>query len=217
MGAGQVHAGVINTSDRGWYNASGDHTPTNDNYSTGALFGELRNFFVFDLSGISTSQTFTSASLRLFYPVSGLLASDGTYSVYDVTTSVPSLTAGGSGLVGTFDDLGTGTSYGTQATAVSQQGTFVTVNLNADGLSALNAARGGFFATGGTFSGSGTFYLLFGSSGSENNNPADGQTSLEYELETQVVPEPTTLAIYGIGALGAGLVAYRKKKRAAVA
>jgi PEP-CTERM motif len=87
----------------------------------------------------------------------------------------------------------------------SDNGAFVTINLNAAGLSALNVARGGMFATGGNFSASGVVFRNF------DNILSD--TSLVYEVSSgPAVPEPTTMVMFGIGALGMGLVARRRKK-----
>ncbi|MCY2981709.1 MAG: PEP-CTERM sorting domain-containing protein [Planctomycetota bacterium] len=159
--AGQVQAEIISAFDRGWYDSNGFHDPTNQNYVATnfgiSALGPDRNFFVFNLDGFSTSETITSASLRLF----------------------------------------------TSADA----GTFVTVNLNAAGLSALNAARGGTFATGGTWSSPRPNSFVFGGNFAGNLN----DSSLVYE--TSAVPEPASLALSGIGALGVGLVARRRVKK----
>lgn len=189
--AGQVQAEIISAFDRGWYDSNGFHDPTNQNYVATnfgiSALGPDRNFFVFNLDGFSTSETITSASLRLFNPIQNTFF--GTYTVYDVSTSIPSLTGGGFGLVATYDDLGTGTSYATQAITSADAGTFVTVNLNAAGLSALNAARGGTFATGGTWSSPRPNSFVFGGNFAGNLN----DSSLVYE--TSAVPEPASLAL----------------------
>ena len=214
--AGQVKAGMISASDRGYYERStflpsteiepGYHSSNNLNYLAGSstssgYYNVSRNFFVFDLSGLSTSEIITSASLRL---KNSQGTPSGNYTVYDVSTSIPDLTADGSSGA-TFDDLGTGTSYGIRAMSSADDGTFVTINLNAAGLSALNVARGGFFATGGTFAVDGFAF--------NNSDNILSDTSLVYEVSSgPAVPEPTTMVMFGIGALGMGLVARRRKK-----
>ena len=206
--AGQAQAGIISAFDRGWYDSSGFHDPTNQNYVASipvtSFRGPTRNFFVFNLGAFSTSEIITSASLRLFNPIQNTFF--GTYTVYDVSTSIPSLTGGGFGLVATYNDLGTGTSYATQAITSADAGTFVTVNLNAAGLSALNASRGGTFATGGTWSSSTPNSHVFGFNFAGNLN----DSSLVYE--TSAIPEPASLALSCIGALGVGLVARRRAR-----
>jgi hypothetical protein len=208
-GAGQVQAGIINTSDRGWYQPNGFHDPDNLSYLvSNRFFAPFRNFFVFDLSGVSTLQTITSASLRLWNPLQPQNDFMGTasYEVYDVSTSLSSLTSGAGPAA--YTDLGTGTSYGARDVTSADAGTFVTVNLNAAGLVALNASRGATFATGGTVVSS-DFATIF-SSTIGPLEPSDGLTTLVFE--TQAVPEPTSIAIWGFGAVGISLIAHRKKK-----
>jgi hypothetical protein len=201
--AAPVHSAFLNTIDRGWYNDSdGFHNPNITNYGVGYLDSvEYRNFLVFDLSSVSSSQLITSASLRLFNPVNSTL---GTYAVYDVTTDITTLRAGGNGLFSSFIDLGTGISYGSVSIPNSFSNQFVTVTFNAVGVQALNAAKGGLFATGGTFTWPGS---VFSSSG--GREPNDGWTQLVFESTT--VPEPATMTVFGLGAVVMGLNVRRKR------
>src|SRR6188474_865495 len=58
---------VIPHTDRGWYDNTGFHNPSNPNYVVGGdSFGHYHNFFVFDLSGVT--QPIASAKLMLFVP-----------------------------------------------------------------------------------------------------------------------------------------------------
>ena len=55
---------TINFTDSGWYDATGFHDPSNTNYAAGQfLSDEIRNWFVFNLAGIT--DTILSATLRL--------------------------------------------------------------------------------------------------------------------------------------------------------
>ncbi len=99
-----ANAGVmtIDASDRGWYTETGLHTPSNTNYNVGDTTpaSDQRNFFVFDLSGVT--QQIVSAQLSLFVPTTssgpdgGFFSADATetYAVFDITTSIASLTGG---------------------------------------------------------------------------------------------------------------------------
>jgi len=140
---------TVNASDSGWYSEFGFHNPSNTNYITG-FTGSLvtRSLFVFDLSSISG--VIVSATLRL--PNFQSLSPDATetFAIFDVSTALATLTAGGSGLTGIFADLGTGTTYGSGPTPGGVTlGTTQDFGLNAAGLAALNVALGGQVALGG--------------------------------------------------------------------
>jgi hypothetical protein len=198
---------TINATDRGQYDDSGSHTPSNLNYVVGDDEDESyilhRNFFVFDLSGVT--QPIVSAQLSLYNPYidefnTGYDSTDATetYAVYDVSTGIASLTDGTAG-VGAYTDLGSGTSYGSYVASAADNGTFVTFSLNAAGLSALNSATG-LFAIGGaltTLDAFNNIEYLFGFSG---NNLADTQLILE-TASASGVPEPSVIALLGFGGL----------------
>jgi Ca2+-binding RTX toxin-like protein len=143
---GSVEATTINFTDSGWYDSTGFHGPTNQNYITGKT---NRNFFIFDLSAVS--EPINGAHLRLSMPVGGYNSPDATetYTLFDVSTPVATLQAGGSGLLSVYDDLGTGTALGSLEVSRDNVTAVVSVVLNAAGVAALNAAAGGQFAIGG--------------------------------------------------------------------
>ncbi len=142
-----AEAATLDASDSGWYNEFGFHDPNNRNYITGFASARLtRSFFVFDLS--SVTGTIISATLRV--PNFQSLSPDPseTFALFDVTTDIATLTAGGSGLTAVYDDLGTGVSYGSGTMPGGISGASQDFLLNPAGLAALNAA-GGFIAIGG--------------------------------------------------------------------
>jgi hypothetical protein len=157
---------AITAADSGWYNSTGLHDPFNGNYLVGLppdAPGQYRNWFVFDVPAVSGS--ITSARLELFNPSGGYSSVDGseTYTLFDVSTPIGTLTAGGSGLTGIYDDIGTGVSYGSVTVTSASNGQLVVVNLNAAGIAALTAAQGGQIAIGGaltSLSGSAAQYLF---------------------------------------------------------
>jgi hypothetical protein len=201
-------ADVINAIDSGWYSESGMHVAVNDNYVVGEVSGVVRhNFFVFDLTAVVDD--IVSASIQLYNPDSALPALRGyvspdaaeTFELYDVSTPIASLSASsaaGPAGVATFDDLGTGTVFGQRVVSAADNGTTISVALNADGLAALNAARGGLFALGGALTSLGSFgdEYVFGFSVALDN---PNVRQLEFRTRP-AVPEPGTLALLGIAA-----------------
>jgi hypothetical protein len=202
-------ADVINAIDSGWYSEAGVHTAQNQNYLTGNFGGSARrSFFVFDLTAVANE--IVSASIQLYNPDSALPALRGyvspdateTFALYDVSTPVASLTASsaaGPAGVAVFDDLGSGAVFGERVMSVADNGTTVSLALNADGLSALNAARGGLFALGGALTslGGAADEYVFGFSVLLDNPDV---RRLEFRT-IEAVPEPTTLALLGVAAV----------------
>ena len=69
-----------------------------------------------------------------------------------MTTPISTLTAGGSGLVGIYNDLGSGTLFGSLLFSEADNGSLLSINLNASALAAISAAISGDgnFAIGGS-------------------------------------------------------------------
>jgi PEP-CTERM motif len=208
-GSSPARAAIItlNAVDYGVYDESGQHVASHQGYAAGydGHF-ELRNFFVFDLA--SVSGTIVSASLRLntFY-VNFYQQGTSTYTLFDVTTPIASLIAGGTGLVGTFNDLGSGTTYGNRSYTFGDEFQVRDIALLASGVNALQAAVGGQFALGGTlppplFRGFGLHQNVFG--GCCGIGP-----QLVLDVEPVPVPEPATLTLVGFG-LAAAVVRRRR-------
>jgi hypothetical protein len=212
---------TVNVVDNGSYNEFGEHTASNINYIAGLAESgchglrlcEYRNWFVFDLAGVSG--TIVSASLRLRSsgfesPVPGQFGQQGTetYTLFDVTTPIASLTAGGTGLVGTFNDLGSGTAYGNRTYSKADELQVREIALQAAGVNALQAALGGQFALGGaitTIDHTNFFEHVFGGSFGLN-------AQLVLDVEPVPVPEPATLALVGFG-LAAAVVRRRRASK----
>ena len=134
--------------NQGWWSSSTANRDFNDNYLVGqppdAGGARYRNFFTFDLSNACAA---SAVSLRLTrYVQSGPV----TYSLFDVSTPAATLNANNGTNEGIFEDLGTGVSFGSFSVAPGGADDVVTFRLNVAGVSAFNAARGGFFSVGGS-------------------------------------------------------------------
>ena len=209
---------TIDATDRGWYGDNGNHNSGLLSYLSGDCRGaicvggtntgidEFRNFFVFDLSGVTGP--ITVATLRLHntdgttqFPNNvGFFSDTGseTYLVSEVSTAIASLLAGTGGMAA-FGDLGSGTSYGSFTATSAANGTFVEIALNSAAIAALNQASG-LFAFGGsitTLNGFPDEETLFAFS--------DSGLLSDTQLELTVVPEPSAVLLLaaGIALLGA--------------
>jgi hypothetical protein len=160
---------TIDAIDAGWYDSTGFHDPTNTNYVTGYCCepADHRNFFVFDLAGVSRS--IASAELRVLTPSGGFASNAGseTYQLFDISTSVATLRAGGAGKTAIYNDLGSGVSYASRVVTPADDGQVLSLPLSAAAVANLNTSLGSLAALGGgltTISGTAD-QVVFGYSG----------------------------------------------------
>ena len=144
---------TLTANDSGSYLDTGFHNPTNENYIVGrcpscAPAGDYRNFFAFDLS--SVTHKIQRAKLRIYNPPAGYNSPDAseTWTVYNVWTPIASLLDGSAGLAA-YNDLGSGSSYGSVTVTSASNDSYVEVNLNESGISQINGSVGGTLALGG--------------------------------------------------------------------
>jgi hypothetical protein len=169
--------------------------------------GTRNNYFAFDLSGISG--TVTGAKLTIFGgngipSFNSSTPSTVTYSIYDVTTNIGSLTGHTAGAAA-FTDLGTGSLYGSTSFAKSTTSMpQLEIDL-AGGLNDLALALGGLFALGGGSNLTGNQGFLWISS---SFNPAAQLT-----LEVSQTPLPAALPLFATVLGGGGLAAWRRRRK----
>jgi hypothetical protein len=148
---GNVGQLTINASASGWWDSTGMQFANNPNYIVGQIVQanttEYRNYFAFNLSKVN--EAVLGAQLNLSNPSYNSPNPSDTYTLFDVTTPISSLVAPGSGQLGVFDDLGSGTMYGSQTVTTANNGQIVSTPFNSDGVTAVTNSLGGKFAVGG--------------------------------------------------------------------
>ncbi len=221
---------TITSDDRGYYREDGLHSAGIENEIIGFNFNnvpsvdEFRTFYLFDLT--SVTEAVTSAVLRLD---GGILSGNPseTLNVWDVTSTIADLTtthfppphpwnAGGPEI---FDDLGSGVQY----SSLSIDSFIRPINefqLNAAAIQEINDSLGSFFAVGMSLD-------LISINPINEGGPLDGFQYADFNdmgfpnidiqelvLTSEPVPEPTTIALLGIGLAGlAGGAVKRRFKR----
>lgn len=135
---------TLNAVASGFYNGTGTHTA--GNYAVGWFAtnpsGEIRDYFVFDLTNVSG--TVIAAYLRLSTAPEGSVRYGSedpseSFTLFAVTTPIATLTAG-SGGTAAFTDLGAGTTYGSVVATKTLDAT-IDVSLNGSGVAFLQANR----------------------------------------------------------------------------
>jgi len=212
---------LIAADHTGSYDNTGGHDANNPNYLVGGpgSYGQFyHNFFEFNLSSVdskmlSADLLVTQGGTISEYPYEPFL----TYDLYDVSTSTPTLISTQAGQTGTYQDLGSGTSYGAfQISTDYNYENTLTFTLNQAALQDLNAHRGDTFAIGGALDFSqiplqniGEEYTFAATQGAGAGN------GFGADLALTVVPEASPALSLGVLlALGTGglVIATRRKR-----
>lgn len=174
-----------------------------NNHTTGFFAGnDHRGYFVYN---IPAGEPITGATLSI--NAASVLNGPNTLEVHDVTTS-PETVVSFAPNVAIYNDLGTGVLYGTAVATTGRQ--TLTVTLNADAISAINAARGKSFALGFAIAtgNSGENHTIF--LGSGNTTPRDLILS---RAAPAPVPTMTEWAMIIFGTMLAGGAAFYIQRR----
>jgi hypothetical protein len=171
---------------QGWvsgdtFNFSGPE-PVNTSYIAGVYAGSARNnFFVFSLTGVNPNVTVTSAKLEIY---SGTISGELNYNLYGATEAISELSDGAdSPNLALYDQLGTGTKYGS-------------VNINSgNSMQAL------------------ILTLNASAVGDINSIISSKKTQFAISGHADPVPEPSTWIMMLAGFAGLGLAAYRQAGR----
>ena len=210
---------TLDATDSGWFDDGGNHTASNQNYAVGWTGSErLRDFFVFDVSGLPGGETVLAATLRAHNPEAGNPTNAWTDGYSSPDASEPYelhqvlLLAGGPatdqvGNVAVYNDLGDGPVYGSHTASAADNGVDVEIALNAAGVAALDAAVGKF-VLGGLLTSLDhppalVEELFFG------NTDPPGEGPQTRQLIVVLTPEPGTGLL-----LALGLVAVSARRRA---
>jgi len=197
-GTSQFDTGVNNS---GWWSPTGFNSDTNDNYVVGSPF---RDFFTFDLlaAPIPSGDEVVAATLKITRRLSfGINQNVETLAFHQVTTDAATLNNNEGASQSIFDDLGSGTSYG--SFNVPGSGGFNDVlffALNDNAIADINAGINGFFSIGGDLTSQVGNEFLFADSG--------GQTAT-LDIVTEPVPVPAPGAAM-LGIMGLSLVGWLK-------
>lgn len=197
----------LDAIDRGSYEDDGYHFSGNDNYIVGDLLETSpvhRNFFVFDLN--SVGQQIIGAELQLYNPRYGYAGFHSVdrfeiYSLFDVSTDLTIL-RNGSGGVAAFNDLGTGTFYGSYRVSSEDNGETLLIPLNLAAINDLNSTSGSI-ALGGAITSLNSVNdteVLFGGSG---NAPSS-------RLKLTLIPEPAAIGLLAV--VGCMVICFRIRR-----
>lgn len=201
----------LNVSDQGFYYSSGYHNSSDIRPYAGTYGAQANNFFVFDLS--SVTEEIINAVIQLDTKD---LTQGGVFTLYEVTTSIDNIRAGGTGLISIYDDLGQGTVLGTASILDTADGSVIQIQIDNSYLDSLNAARisgDRNWAIGGSYASSGYAFGVPYNEFSGAPPPVLGDFS-NNQLLLQTIPEPTATALIAIssGLFFAGRRIFRRKK-----
>jgi hypothetical protein len=202
--------------NQGWWSDTRENVDTNTNYFIGLETfpsrGLSRSFFTFDFSSLDLSGgVVTSATLELtqFGWVTG--SPTETIEFFDVSTDAAILNHNVGSSAEIFEDLGTGTSYGSFVVPRYQSSNILTLtfSLNAAALADMTSAAGSYYSIGGTLLTIDELREgLFGGSGA---SPSIQRLTLD--IQPVAVSEPGALSLLAAGGMFALIFVRRRRDR----
>ncbi|HEY7087305.1 MAG TPA: PEP-CTERM sorting domain-containing protein [Tepidisphaeraceae bacterium] len=208
MLASAARAGTmtVTASKTGFYSNGGFHSSGNSNYEIGDVEDNfiLRDFASFSLPTLPAGQGVISATLTVTTATVSTSDPSETATFYDVTTPFstlsPSYSSGSATGLSVYDDLGSGTIYGSQVYFPSDlPGGTKTITLNSAAVADINAALGHSFSIGGAVT------TLDAVDNIEVIYAASFGPFHVLNLTTGPVPEPASAALLAVGAAVVGM------------
>ena len=171
---------TLNAVASGWYDSTGFHDPSNPNYIAGEDNKSsdpnfCRNWFVFNAPVFSGSIIHAELLINCYDNSSP--HGQETYLLRKVTTPIATLEAGGSGLVGIYNDLGANAVYSVRSIATNESYQTAIIPLNVQFMNDATAASGSQIALGGSLTTNIQNQNLFGYS---SGLPTDVQLRLTF-------------------------------------
>ena len=216
---------VSGKRNQGWYSPTKSHDPSNPIYVTGNAgsiggpYAQYRSFFTFNLTSLTANVVSAQFQLTRFGSVgrettdrNGVPINDTNsgvsqqLSVWDVATGATLLNTASGINQAIYDDLGSGTLFGTYTEAQHWDPDGVlTINLDAAAIATINRTHGAI-----------SFGLSLNADTTQNDN-IFGNTGGAYNgtqalVLTTAVPEPSPWALLGAGVAGLGVVALRRSR-----
>ena len=146
--SGPASGKTVDAFERGWSRESGRHDQHSPHTFTGfsVLEGErFKSFFIFDLAGV-TEVSGGTLRLELEEYFGSDLSED--FTVFDVVTDVVTLNDSHRFRVAIFNDLESGSIYGSGTATPADVGSVLEIPLSAAAIEDINLALGGLFAIG---------------------------------------------------------------------
>lgn len=129
-----AHAQLIGAANTGWYESTGEHSPTNPNHTVGGGWLSLPQYLRF--RSVLHPVADPRGDVLRWNPISGYSGSGSeVFSLYGATGFSPSAISGGTSAVDIYDALVAGPVLGSVTVTGASNGTYVDIDL--DGAAAL--------------------------------------------------------------------------------
>ncbi|MEI8020590.1 MAG: PEP-CTERM sorting domain-containing protein [Schlesneria sp.] len=208
------------SDNQGWVNSEGSSNGASDKNNTFTGYQNLGNNERFNswASFVLPKWTGSLSSVTLDVSILGFDKNQVDIGIYDVSTPFAEFSKGNSGVDG-YKDLGTGNLYGTASVFTDSKAHNVSLVLSDQALKDINAAEGDTFILGFTNITANEqdvnplaplgIFINFGNGGTYSE-PTLTITTTD---PVSPVPEPSSIALMGLGGIIAAFGVYRKRNR----